>query len=99
MPRSEMVRELEALQARKRKKDIQNRLVEGPHDPWRPTRHGPMREVILTANKEWLDADPADLFGDDIDGNQRIAEFGRLSIDWLQQHLGQDVIHVPELSW
>jgi len=85
--------ELEALEKRKRKKDIQRRLAEGPHNPWRPTRHGPMREVILTANKEWFDADPAAVLDEGIDHHQRIADFERLSIAWLKKQFGADVIH------
>ena len=85
--------ELEALEKRKRKKDIQRRLAEGPHNPWRPTRHGPMREVILTANKEWFDADPAAVFGEGVEHHQRIADFERLSIAWLKKQFGADVIH------
>lgn len=85
--------ELEALEQRKRKKDIQKRLAEGPHNPWRPTRHGPMREVILTANKEWFDADPAAVFDEGVENNQRIADFERLSVAWLKEQFGDDVIH------
>jgi hypothetical protein len=85
--------ELEALQARKRKKDIQKRLAEGPHDPWRPTRHGPMREVILTANKDWFNADPAAVFDEGVEQNQRITDLERRSIEWLREHIGRDVIH------
>ncbi|WP_139246428.1 hypothetical protein [Thalassovita taeanensis] len=78
---------------RKRKKDIQKRLAEGPHNPWRPTRHGPMREVILTVNKAWFDADPAAVFGEGVEHNQRIADFERLSIAWLKDVFVDDVIH------
>lgn len=85
--------ELEALEKRNRKKDIQQRLAEGPHNPWRPTRHGPMREVILTVNKEWFDADPAAVFDEGVDKNQRIADFECLSIAWLKKKFGNDVIH------
>jgi hypothetical protein len=85
--------ELQALEQRKRKKDLENRLAEGPRNPWRPTRHGPMREVILTANKEWFNADPAAVFDEGIDQNQRIADFERLAVDWLKEQFGEDVIH------
>ena len=61
--------ELEALEKRNRKKDIRQRMAEGPYNPWRPTRHGPMREVILTANKQWFDADPAAVFDEGIDNS------------------------------
>ena len=85
--------ELEALEHRNRKKDIQKRLAEGPHNPWRPTRHGPMREVILTANKVWFDADPAAVFNEGVESNQRIADFERLSVAWLKEQFGDDVVH------
>ncbi|WP_085846952.1 hypothetical protein [Pacificibacter marinus] len=55
------------LEARNRKKDIQRRLAEGPHNPWLPTPHGPMREVILMANKEWFDAELAAVFGEGVE--------------------------------
>lgn len=42
--------EVTALRKRKRKKDAERRLVEGPKDSWRATRHGPLRKIILTAN-------------------------------------------------
>ena len=83
--------ELESLEARKRKKDIKRRLAEGPHDPWRPTRHGPMRELILTANKEWFDDDLSGFLGEG--GNQRVEEFERLAVGWLTHQFGDDVIH------
>jgi len=83
--------ELEGLEARKRKKDIKRRLAEGPHDPWRPTRHGPMRELILTANKEWFDDDLSGFLGEG--GNQRVEEFERLAVSWLKHQFGDDVIH------
>jgi len=63
--------ELESLEKRKRRKDIQRRMVEGPKLPWRPTRDGPMREVILTANREW--------FAGDVSGFSGVACRGRTS--------------------
>ena len=83
--------ELEALEKRKRKKDIERRMVEGPKQPWRATRHGPMREVILTANKDWFDADMSSFLGES--GNQREEEFEKLAVSWLKHHFGDDVIH------
>ncbi|MEQ3725882.1 MAG: plasmid recombination protein [Tateyamaria sp.] len=52
-----------------------------------------MREVILTANKEWFDADPAAVFDEGAENNQRIADFELLSIAWLKEQFGDDVIH------
>ena len=82
--------ELESLEKRKRKKDVERRLVEGPKQPWRATRHGPMREVILTVNKYWLDGD-AVFFGDN--QGQREEDFGSRAITWLKKNFGDDVIH------
>ncbi|WP_341214067.1 hypothetical protein [uncultured Limimaricola sp.] len=47
-------RELTRLRERRRTSEIERCLVEGAKEPWRPTRHGPLREVILTANAEWF---------------------------------------------
>ncbi|WIY24409.1 hypothetical protein [Parasedimentitalea psychrophila] len=52
--------ELDGLARRKRKSDIRRRMVEGPKEPWRNSKHGLMREVILTVRKDW--------FEDDLDG-------------------------------
>jgi len=93
MKAQNFAKELEALEKRNRKKDIQKRLAEGPRKPWRATRHGPMREVILTANKEWFNADPAAVFGEGVDENQRVSDFERLSVAWLKKQFGGDVIH------
>lgn len=83
--------ELESLHARNRHKDIQRRVAEGPHDPWRSTKHGPLREVILTANKEWFDGDLSEFLGEG--ENQRVADFERLAVTWLKATFGDDVIH------
>lgn len=83
--------ELEALLRRKRQKDIKRRMVEGPKQPWRPTRHGPMREVILTANREWFESDLGDFFGED--ANAREQAFEERAVAWLRANFGDDVIH------
>lgn len=83
--------ELDALEKRKRQKNIKRRIAEGPHDPWRPTQHGPLREIILTANKNWFASDPSELLGEE--PGQLIAEFERLAVAWLKKEFGDDVIH------
>ncbi|WP_282025950.1 plasmid recombination protein [Limimaricola cinnabarinus] len=83
--------ELASLEKRNRKKDIERRMLEGPKQPWRATRHGPMREVILTVNKDWFDADLAGFFGEG--ENQREKEFGEFAKEWLIENFGEDVIH------
>lgn len=83
--------ELDALNGRNRRKEIQRRLAEGPHDPWRATKHGPLREVILTANREWFDGDLSEFLGEG--ENHRVAEFEKLAVNWLKTTFGDDVIH------
>ncbi|CUH36620.1 Plasmid recombination enzyme [Jannaschia seosinensis] len=83
--------ELESLEKRNRKKDIERRIVEGPKQPWRATRHGPMREVILTVNKDWFAEDLSGFFGEG--ENQREKAFGELAKAWLIENFREDVIH------
>lgn len=85
--------ELDALQKRNRQKDIQRRMIEGPHDPWRATAHGPMRELILTVNKDWFEGDQATFFNEGDQSNQRIQDFQRLSLAWLKHEFGDDVVY------
>ncbi|WP_281969198.1 plasmid recombination protein [Roseovarius nanhaiticus] len=82
--------ELEDLDRRNRRKDLRKRLVEGPKDPWRASRHGPMREVILTANKEWFDQTDNT---DELFNTEREDAFEERAVAWLKEHFGDDVIH------
>ncbi|MEE4209278.1 MAG: hypothetical protein V2I43_08435, partial [Parvularcula sp.] len=83
--------ELASLEKRGRKKDLLRRIAEGPKQPWRPSRSGPLREVILTANRRW--------FEDDIQGavlgrpEMREEQFERYAIAWLKDNFGEDVVH------
>lgn len=90
MRQDNFLAELDALKARNRKKDIDRRMAEGPRDPWRPGRHGPMRELILTANSEFFDSDINAFLGDE---NERVKIFQSLALDWLTNTFGDDVIH------
>jgi hypothetical protein len=83
--------ELEALGKRNCKKDILRRIVEGPKEPWRPTRHGPMRDVILTVHKDWFDGDLSAFFEEG--ENEREKAFGDFAKLWLIDSFGEDVIH------
>jgi hypothetical protein len=96
--------ELEELKRRKRKKEGRNRLAEGPKDPWRKTRHGPMRELILTANSEWFEQMEEDALADAGAADQpqaadesplrrRERAFEELAVSWLKDQFGDDVIH------
>lgn len=84
--------ELEKLRMRRRKAEAERRIVEGPKDPWRATRHGPMREIILTANKEWFSGFDPDNF-EDAFGETRQTRFETLAVAWLKEHFGEDLVH------
>ncbi len=84
--------ELEKLRKRRRTAEIRKRIVEGPRDPWRATRHGPLREVILTANKAWFEEIDSESF-DDLFGGTREERFQTLAVSWLTEQFGDDVIH------
>lgn len=80
--------EIETLTRRRRKKQIKERMAEGPRDPWRATRHGPLREVILTANSKWFDALATPLARE-----ARAEAFEDAARDWLLENFGEDVVH------
>lgn len=82
------VLELEKLEKRRRKSEALKRIAEGPRDPWRKGRHGPLREVILTANRAWFEDGQTDQ-----QRREREAQFERLAIGWLKEHFGDDVVH------
>jgi hypothetical protein len=84
--------ELEELERRKRKKDRERRLAEGAKDPWRASRYGPLRELILTANSEWF-AQVEEVDGKKLDMAAKEALFERLAVDWLVKEFGVDVVH------
>lgn len=83
--------ELEKLEKRRRPKEVAQRLAEGPRDPWRKTRHGPLREVILTANRAWFDNDLTDFFGEG--GPTREQQLEELAVAWLRAEFGDDCVH------
>lgn len=86
--------ELEYHERRKDQKAIKKRLAEGPRNPWRASRHGPLREMILTANRDWFeDTDDSGQLFDDKKKAGREKEFERLAVSWLQENFGSDVIH------
>jgi hypothetical protein len=83
-------RELAALEKRRRKTERLNRIVEGPRDPWRASEHGPMREMILTANKDFFGNDLSSFFGE-ADGLEQ--QFEEVALAWLKQTFGDDLVH------
>jgi len=70
---------------------LEKRIAEGPRDPWRGKKHGPLREVILTANAEYFDSDPLSIFGEDDNGTEE--QFEDRAVNWLRREFGDDVIH------
>ncbi len=85
-------KELEGLKKRRRKAELVKRVVEGPKNPWRGTRHGPLREVIITAHQDWFAS--IDLRNmDDLFGESREDRFEQRAVAWLKDSFGEDVIH------
>ena len=82
--------ELDDLDRRNRRKDLAKRNIEGPRDPWRASRHGPMRELILTANKEWFEHTET---SDEMFNTAREQQFEKRAVEWLKDNFGDDVIH------
>ncbi|WP_281985116.1 plasmid recombination protein [Thalassorhabdomicrobium marinisediminis] len=82
--------ELEDLDRRNRRKDLAKRRIEGPRDPWRASRHGPMRELILTANKEWFEHTES---SDEMFNTAREQQFEERAVAWLKDNFGDNVIH------
>jgi hypothetical protein len=82
--------ELTELDRRNRRKDLKRRRIEGPRDPWRASRHGPLREVLLTANKDWFEETQGN---DELFNTAREEQFEEHAIAWLKENFGDDVIH------
>lgn len=91
MRQENYARELEGLERRSRKSELQKRILEGPSDPWRPSKDGPMREVILTASAKWFE--DFDWNGDTVDFKAREKAFEKRAVEWLEDNFGDDVIH------
>lgn len=87
MKTDNFTRELEQLKKRRRKTELKLRAVEGPKDPWRATRQGPLREIILTANKKWFEQ------ADDPFGESRVERFEQVALAWLTENFGEDLVH------
>lgn len=84
-------KELAKLEKRRRTTELQRRLAEGPKEPWRATRHGPMREVVLTAHADWFKVRDGDPF--DQSYRTREAQFQELAVGWLKKTFGDDCVH------
>ena len=95
--------QIEALRAAKRHKEADRRLIEGPSDPWRKSKSGPLREFIITANREWFvpSEDDSRFAGTDAEKTaarqklieDREAQFQAMAIEWLRSRFGNQVLH------
>ncbi|NIY95970.1 MAG: plasmid recombination protein [Rhodobacteraceae bacterium] len=83
--------QMEGLKKRRHKSDLKQLLREGPKDPWRASKHGPMREVILTTNKKWFALDMQGFL--DESGPTLEQQFEDCAIGWLKHAFGDDCIH------
>jgi hypothetical protein len=90
MREENFLHEIEGLKRRKRKSELMKRITEGPKDPFRPSRHGPMREIILTAHQDWFGA-ASDANGGELYDLER--QFEETAVTWLRDTFGDDVVH------
>lgn len=94
MRHANFTEELAALKARKRRKEMDTRILQGLVDPWKESKGGPLREVILTANKDWFEETSE--MGALFDVNERAEredQFKAHAVEWLKSRFGDAVIH------
>lgn len=85
-----LVEELEALKCLKRIKKRDLRMLEGASMPWKASSQGPLREVILTAHRDWF-AEESDM--ERILGESRAQRFEKHAVAWLKDRFGEAVVH------
>lgn len=83
--------ELEGLRKRRRTAEIKKRIKRGPKDPWKSSRRGPLREVILSASPEWFEGEDGSRTVEDT--AKRTKVFEDHAIRWLKKTFGDDVVH------
>lgn len=80
--RNNFCERLEALRKRGRKAEREALIVEGESDPWRRcSGDGPLREGILTVNKEWFGGT-----GQAEWDAEKVAQFKQTAMKFLQEH-------------
>ncbi len=81
---------VEALRTKSRQKQAEALLDAGASVPWRATKHGPIRDGILTVNKAWFGGTGRDSWDQD-----RVAAFEARSLEFLHAHFpGTQLRHV-----
>ncbi|MDO5758033.1 MAG: plasmid recombination protein [Rhodobacterales bacterium] len=72
---------MEALRKKGRKAERTALIVQGESDPWRRCSGGPLREGILTVNKEWFGGT-----GQAEWDAEKVAAFKKTAMDFLRKH-------------
>ncbi|WP_283425484.1 hypothetical protein [Shimia sagamensis] len=73
---------------------MEARILEGLKDPWRASKGGPLREVILTANKDWFaEAEESDVLFSEDEKRAKEEQFKAHAVKWLKARFEADVIH------
>lgn len=93
MRRQNHLIEAEALRKRGRARALDAVLERGPKDPWDARASGPMREVILTAHKDWFDLGETAASRLGLVRNSRELAFEETAVKWLTDNFGEDVVH------
>lgn len=84
--------EMQALKKNSRKKDLRRVARRGPQDPWANSQRGPLREVVLTANKAFFEAEGFEevmLWDDD-----KVAQFEEIGRAFLEEHFGNALVYL-----
>ena len=80
--------EIAACRTRKRPKDAQMATTRGLKEPWKFTRHGPLREGILTVHHEWFGGAGAAKWD-----REKVADFRDRAVAFLQECYGDNCVH------
>ena len=79
--RKNFLERMEALRKKGRKAEREALIVEGESDPWRRCSGGPLREGILTVNKEWFGG-----AGQAEWDAEKVTAFKQAAMDFLLKH-------------
>jgi hypothetical protein len=84
--------EMQALKKNSRKKDLRRVARRGPQDPWANSQRGPLREVVLTANKDFFTAKGFEevMLWDD----EKVAQFEEVGCAFLKENFGDALVYL-----
>lgn len=80
--------EVAACLIRKRPKDARTATTRGLQEPWKFTRHGPLREGILTVHHAWFGGAGAARWDP-----EKVADFRDRAVAFLQESYGDICVH------